>query len=161
MRGIASVEEFYLPRRLVGVLRKLQKQSLKDLQEWKWEGRPNTRGEAIWIGASGKPMRMADGVVVCHGIITDITERKQLEHRHRESDRKYRELVEHIPLGIAIHSQGKLVYANKHSIEMMGARSRGRSCRKKCSRFPAHPDYRDVVRERMETSSFTGSKCLR
>jgi PAS domain S-box-containing protein len=148
MRGILPLKNFIYHEDW-SAFSESTEQSLKDLQEWKWEGRLNTRGEAIWIGASGKPMRMADGVVVCHGIITDITERKQLEHRHRESDRKYRELVEHIPLGIAIHSQGKLVYANKHSIEMMGARSHEDLVGRNVLDL-VHPDYRDVVRERMK-----------
>src|SRR3954464_1946081 len=35
-------------------------QSLAKLQPWKWEGRLNSRGQVIWIEASGMPTRMAD-----------------------------------------------------------------------------------------------------
>jgi PAS domain S-box-containing protein len=122
--------------------------SIARLREWKWEGRLNSRGEVIWIEASGTPTRMPDGVVVCHGIISDVTQRKVLEQRHRESDRKYRELVEHIPLGIGIHAEGKLVYANRHALEMMGA-SKPEDLIGKSVLELVHPDYRDVVRERM------------
>lgn len=122
--------------------------SLARLREWKWEGRLNSRGQVIWIEASGIPSRMPDGVVVCHGIITDITQRKLLEQRHRESDRKYRELVEHIPLGIGIFAEGKLVYANRHALEMMGA-SKPEDLIGKTVLDVVHPDYHDVVRERI------------
>ena len=122
--------------------------SIASLREWKWEGRLNSRGEVIWIEASGTLTRMPDGVVVCHGILTDITQRKLLEHRHRESERKYRELVEHIPLGIGIHAEGKLVYANRYALEMMGA-TRPEDLMGKSVLDLVHPDYRDVVRDRM------------
>lgn len=147
LRGILPMKNFIYHEDWTAFYESTE-QSLKDLQEWKWEGRLNSRGEVIWIEASGKPTRMPDGVVVCHGIITDVSERKKLEQRHRESDRKYRELVEHIPLGIAIHSQGKLVYANKHSLEMMGA-ARQEDLIGRNVLDLVHPDYRDVVRERM------------
>jgi PAS domain S-box-containing protein len=122
--------------------------SLASLREWKWDGRLNSRGEVIWIEASGTLTRMPDGVVVCHGILADVTQRKLLEQRHRESEKKYRELVEHIPLGIGIHAEGKLVYANRYAVEMMGA-SRPEDLLGKSVLDLVHPDYRDVVRERM------------
>jgi PAS domain S-box-containing protein len=127
-------------------------QSLAQLQPWKWEGRVNSRGQLIWIEASGMPTRLADGVVICHGIITDITQRKQLEQRHRESDKKYRELVDHLPLAIAIHSEGKLVYANRHAYEMMGASNADDLLGRNVLDF-VHPDYRDVIRERMKLAA--------
>ncbi|HEX8060943.1 MAG TPA: PAS domain S-box protein, partial [Cyclobacteriaceae bacterium] len=126
--------------------------SLAQLAPWKWEGRLNSRGRVIWVEASGVPTRMDDGVVVCHGIITDITQRKQLEQRHRESDKKYRDLVEHLPLAIAIHAEGKLVYANRHTYEMMGASNADDLLGKNVLDF-VHPDYRDVIRERMKLAA--------
>jgi PAS domain S-box-containing protein len=92
---------------------------------------------------------MPDGAIVCHGIIADITQRKLLEQRHRESDKKYRELVEHIPLGIGIHAEGKLVYANRYAMEMMGATKPEDLIGKSVLEL-VHPDYKDVVRERMK-----------
>jgi PAS domain S-box-containing protein len=124
-------------------------QGLARLQQWKWEGRLNNRGQVIWIEVSATPTRMPDGVIVCHGIISDITQRKQLEQKHRESDKKYRELVEHIPLAIAIHANGQMVYANRHAFEMMGANKPEDIIGKSALEF-VHPDSRDVVRERMK-----------
>jgi PAS domain S-box-containing protein len=148
MRGILPMKNFIYHEDWNGFYESTE-QSIAGLQEWKWEGRLNARGQVIWIQACGQPTRMPDGVVVCYGIITDITQRKQLEQRHRESDKKYRELVEHIPLAIAIHSEGKLVYANRHAFEMMGAAKTEDIVGKNALDF-VHPDSRDVVRERMK-----------
>ena len=151
MRGILPMKNF-IHHEDWNAFYESTEQSLAGLQEWKWEGRLNSRGEVIWIEASGQPSMMPDGVVVCHGIITDITQRKQLEQRHRESEKKYRELVEHIPLAIAIHSEGKLVYANTHAFEMMGATKQEDLVGKNVLDF-VHPDYRDVIRERMKLAA--------
>lgn len=147
LRGILPMKNFIHHEDWGGFYESTE-DSLARLREWKWEGRLNGRGGVIWIEASGVPTRMPDGVVVCHGIITDITQRKVLEQRHRESDKKYRELVEHIPLGIGIHAEGKLVYANRYALEMMGA-TRPEDLLGKNVLELVHPDYRDVVRERM------------
>ena len=148
MRGILPMKNFIHHEDWSAFVESTER-SITALDPWKWEGRINNRGEVLWIEASGTPTRMPDGVVVCHGIITDITERKQLEQRHRESEKKYRELVEHIPLAIAIHSNGQLVYANSHAFEMMGA-SRPEDLIGRSALDFVHEDSRDVVRERMK-----------
>lgn len=148
MRGILPMKNF-IHHEDWNAFFESSERSINALNPWKWEGRINTRGEVIWIEASGTPTRMNDGTVVCHGIITDITERKSLEQRHRDSEKKYRELVEHIPLAIAIHSDGQLVYANTHAFEMMGAKKADDLIGKNALDF-VHPDLQDVVRERMK-----------
>jgi PAS domain S-box-containing protein len=148
LRGILPMKNFIYHEDW-GRFYETTEDSLTSLREWKWEGRLNSRGQVIWIEASGIPTRMPDGVVVCHGIIADITQRKVLEQRHRESDKKYRELVEHIPLGIGIYTEGKLVYANHYAMEMMGA-SKPEDLLGKTVLDIVHPDYHDLVRERIK-----------
>jgi len=148
MRGILPMKNF-IHHEDWGGFHESTEDSLASLREWKWEGRLNSRGQVVWIEACGMPTRMPDGVIVCHGIITDITQRKVLEQRHRESDKKYRELVEHIPLGVGIHAEGKLVYANRYALEMMGA-TKPEDLLGKSVLDLVHPDYKDVVRERMK-----------
>lgn len=122
--------------------------SIANLNEWKWEGRIRNRDQIIWIEASGTLSKNPDGMTVCHGIITDITQRKNLEQKHRESDQRYRDLVEHLPLGIGIHANGKLVYVNEHALQMMGARHESDLVGRNVLDL-VHPDYRSLVRERM------------
>ncbi|HZY83041.1 MAG TPA: PAS domain S-box protein [Cyclobacteriaceae bacterium] len=148
MRGILPMKNFIYHEDWTH-FQETTEDSLSSLREWKWEGRLNSRGQVVWIEACGMPTRMPDGVIVCHGIISDVTQRKVLEQRHRESDKKYRELVEHIPLGIGIHAEGKLVYANRYALEMMGA-TKPEDLIGKSVLDLVHPEYKDVVRERMK-----------
>jgi PAS domain S-box-containing protein len=117
------------------------------LTDWNWEGRINTTNEEVWIEVNGSPT--CDGqTVVIHGIIVDVTERRRLEQQHRDSDQRYRDLVEHITLGIGIYADGKMVYANKCALEMMGATSPSDLLGKSVHEL-VHPNYIPLVKERI------------
>lgn len=51
-----------------------------------------------------------------------VREREQMLHAVRESEERYRKLVELSPDGIAIHQHGKLVFINPNGLEILGAR---------------------------------------
>ena len=65
--------------------------------------------------------RAFDGRILAYqGIIRDITNRKRAEEALRESEKKYRTLVERASEGIAIIQNGLLKYVNPHLAEMAG-----------------------------------------
>lgn len=45
-------------------------------------------------------------------IVSDITARKQAERALSESEERYRKLVEHLPDGVGVHVDGRVVFAN-------------------------------------------------
>ncbi len=53
----------------------------------------------------------------------DITDQKSAEAHLRESEEKYRLLVEHSPYCIGIHIEGTIVFVNSAGARMLGARS--------------------------------------
>ncbi len=53
----------------------------------------------------------------------EIVERRRVEDALRESEAKYRALVELSPEAIAVHSEGKLVFANSAVAKLVGATS--------------------------------------
>ena len=92
---------------------------------------------------AGKPIAMC-------GIATDITVRKRAEEDLRQSETRFRSLVENAPDGIYVQTKGTLRYANPAALRILGAGSPdqliGRSFLERI-----HPDFREQVRTRART----------
>jgi PAS domain S-box-containing protein len=77
-----------------------------------------------------------------------IGERKKVEEVLRESEERYRRLVDMSPYGIAIHSEGKFVFVNRAGAKILGAANP-----EELIGIPVlqiiHPDYRELVKERI------------
>jgi PAS domain S-box-containing protein len=59
-------------------------------------------------------------IVGLRGIVVDITERKKMEERLRDSEEKFRNLAEQSPNMIFINLKGRVVYVNKEAEDAMG-----------------------------------------
>lgn len=106
-------------------------------------------GQVVWlrdivkvIVADGKPSLL-------RGVMFDITKQKQVEESLRESEMKYRGLVENSPDAIVIYSEGKIVFVNDEGISMIGAKNKGELIGKPVLQF-IHPDSLASVIQRME-----------
>ena len=82
------------------------------------------------------------------GIGRDITERKRVEEELRESEVRYRGLVELFPEAIYIHTGGKLAFVNSQGAKMLGAESPEVLYGREALDF-VHPDYREFVTKRI------------
>jgi PAS domain S-box-containing protein len=99
----------------------------------RWIG---AKGQAVW-NSSGQPLRMA-------GSFSDITERKQAEEALRESEERYRTLVELSPSGVFVFSEGQTVYVNSMAMTILGATEPNDLLARPPFEF-IHPDYHEDV----------------
>ncbi len=75
--------------------------SAEKLEPWICEYRvPDAGGALRWLLGKAVPERLADGAVLWHGFITDVTARKQVEAQLREQERFLQELYSGIDLPI-------------------------------------------------------------
>jgi PAS domain S-box-containing protein len=126
-------------------------ESVVEEKSFKWEGRIFvTKGDIKWIEVAGLPVRLEGGKIGWSGVISDIRQRKELEQKQKESDLRYRNLVESLPLGMGIHQKGKLVYANEYAASMLEATSVDQLIGKSVLDF-VHPEELPAVKERMKS----------
>ncbi|MFQ5765766.1 MAG: PAS-domain containing protein, partial [Rhodospirillales bacterium] len=78
-------------------------------------------GGTLYISVSGKPIFGADGSFKGYrGTGADITERVEAEKALKDSEERFRNLVEGSIQGIIIHREHKAVFANKAYAEIFG-----------------------------------------
>ena len=84
------------------------------------------------------------------------TERKQAEEALRKSEEKYRTVVEISPDGIAIAAKGRHIFVNQSLARMFGVSSPDELLGRPIMDY-IHPDYRKIVRERIEQQTKRGA----
>jgi PAS domain S-box-containing protein len=115
------------------------------------EWRVNDRnGPERWLMSRGQPQRDESGQVVRYrGIVIDITERKRAEEALRESEERYRNLLDLAPVGIAVQSEGKIVFSNSAGAQIIGAKSPEEVIGREIAKI-IHPDRLEEAQERIK-----------
>ncbi|MHB8776214.1 MAG: PAS domain S-box protein, partial [Anaerolineales bacterium] len=115
-------------------------------------------GRVVWIRDTARLLRDESGQPhLVHGIMFDITERVQAQAAQRESEEKYRQLVELAPDGILIHVDGIIVFANSAGARILGPAAPKDLIGKRLLDF-VHPDYHQVVKDRVKQITENGQE---
>ncbi|MGG7621435.1 PAS domain S-box protein [Bacillus coreaensis] len=102
-------------------------------------------GHIVYLMVMNVPIYVADQIVGVYGIVIDETESKKAELAIKESEERYRKLVEFSPAGIVVHREGKILYANRSALNVMKEIDL-----KDQSIFSyIHPDYHEVSKKRI------------
>jgi PAS domain S-box-containing protein len=84
--------------------------------------RQHRTGSYRWHAVRGTPLRAPDGTILrWFGTCTDIHDRKQAAEALRESERRYRTLIDYAPVGV-VHSamSGQIEFANAAFCNLLG-----------------------------------------
>lgn len=72
--------------------------SAHSLADWVHEWRITTpSGQRKWLHGTGRPQRLADGWVAWNTVIVDVTSSKRSEDAMRDSEARFRQLLEYVP----------------------------------------------------------------
>lgn len=107
----------------VALFKKAENEALKTLSTFKMEIRMNDPSGGIrWSSLAATPKLMEDGSICWDGIELIITDRKQVENSLKESEEKYRELIQYAPAGIyeIDFETGRLISVNDAICEYTG-----------------------------------------
>src|SRR5262249_54441157 len=70
----------------------------RDMSPWRAEFRVRRPdGRELWIEGHSMPEREADGSLLWHGFLHDVTDRKRLERELRASEHRFRQIAESLP----------------------------------------------------------------
>ncbi|MBU2647915.1 PAS domain S-box protein [bacterium] len=121
-------------------------------------------GSTVWVEVKASFLRDTHGnPVSILGVTRDISERKKAEgqikanmkeketllHKIRQSEARYRLLVENSVTGIGISHQGRILYGNKSLCEMLGVGNVEELCSKSLLAY-ATPESKKKIIDRME-----------
>jgi PAS domain S-box-containing protein len=93
--------------------------------------------------------------------VTGLAPPKRLDRAPRElppvsaAEQQYRWLIEHSPVAICVHADGRYVYVNQTLVRKMGARSPDQLLGRKITDF-VHPDSLAAVREQIAARQYDG-----
>ncbi|WP_228282618.1 PAS domain S-box protein [Rubrobacter tropicus] len=114
-------------------------------------------GRIVWLREDGRLISKEGETEVWHGVMFDITEFKRTEMALKESEERYRKLVELSPEPIAVHDGERLLFINRAGAQLFGAASPEDLVGRKVLDF-VHPAYRALVSWRVRHTLKTGDR---
>lgn len=112
-------------------------------------------GSVVYLEVYGSHTEYAGRPAVL-GTLLDITERRKTEDALRESEERYRTLVDNAQVGIVVHSAGVMRFVNRKMAGIVRGDYPEQVIGRNVLEF-MHPDYRDFVKARISKSLSGGA----
>ena len=80
-------------------------------------------GAQLWVQVAASAANADTGPPVILVVLTDVTNRKLMESAMRESEGRYRALVEWSPVAMLVHAGGRIIFANPAAVKLLCARA--------------------------------------
>lgn len=107
-------------------------------------------GDYLWVVSRGMVERDSAGKpLLMTGTITDISERRRSEDALRDSEQRFRTMIEWSPDAVVVHRHGRIIYVNPAAISLLGAAAVDDLAGKQILEV-THPDYHPLVTERLD-----------
>ena len=107
-------------------------------------------GSTVWVRIWASVQRDSAGNPLHFiSLVQDITAQRRAENALRESEERYRNLVEMLPEGLWVQRNGIILYVNPAMVRLLGASREEELLGRSVYDF-VHPESRDSVRERTE-----------
>jgi PAS domain S-box-containing protein len=109
-------------------------------------------GGTRWVRVYAQPVLDPESgqLTGIHGAVQEISERKKAEEYLRESEERYRALVQVSPNAIFINRDDRITFINQNGLEMLGASNPDQILGRSPLDF-FHPDYHEVIKERIRS----------
>jgi two-component system cell cycle sensor histidine kinase/response regulator CckA len=112
-------------------------------------------GARKWVRTLGRPVMQDGRVVSVFGSLQDITEARGAQEALRQSEARFRAILESAPDGIYLHSESRITYLNPAMARMLHAGSPADLVGADFTSLIC-PEYREIVRERVRLTDETG-----